>query len=755
MHPGLTVWVGPKRYVFPPGRDVMVGCTNQCDVRLDLADQNPVRQPIPYLVLKFTGTHWMAIDQSRNGMFVDGVPTQTAIIRDGLAITIGDRQRGPRLVFQLAPTNPSPPQPIGLPEHAMPERTTTPIRLTAPRPPPKEQHAQPAKPSNKQPKNRGLVERLNDASRKLRQTRPATSSAEIVPPTERLSLTPGTRTIGMAAYQLRFATDGNTLLANVSFSARPGTLTAVIGPSAARNSALLGLLAGTRHPTSGVVAVDGHDVHAEPMAMRSRIGLVARDNHVHPHLTVGRALQYTAELRLPPGTSTDVRNRVVDQILDELALTPYRDSLVAKLPPEARRCAAISIEVLTRPSLLVVDEPHAALDPVRENHIMAVLRRQADLGCAVVVATTSVAYLNKCDQVLVLTSAGTPAFAGPPAQVTSAMGTAEWPDVVAQAGADPQGTHRAFLTRQQPSAPELASPAPRPAELTMGQQIRLMTRRQARLLVGDRIYFLFLALLPLTLGALTLLIPGDSGLGRADPSGRNPHEAIAILATLNIAAVIMGIALSFRDLVSQRRIFRREQAVGLSASAYLAGKIIVFSVAAAIQAAIVTFVVVQLRGGPVHGAVLLRNPDVELYASVAATAVVSAIVGLTLSSVGKSVLEVLPLTVPVILASFLFAGGLDPLVGTWGFDQLSWLVPAQWGFAASASTVDLRRVDTLATHTEVWTHYSGWWVFDMIMLVSFGAFWAGFVWYRLRPVRREISAASRQREQQERRGRDG
>jgi ABC transport system ATP-binding/permease protein len=92
--------------------------------------------------------------------------------------------------------------------------------------------------------------------------------------------------------------------------------------------------------------------------------------------------------------------------------------------------------------------------------------------------------------------------------------------------------------------------------------------------------------------------------------------------------------------------------------------------------------------------------------------------------------------VPVILASLLFAGGLISLVGRWGYDQISWFVPAQWGFAASASTVDLHRVDDLAANAEMWAHYVGWWVFDMTVLVIFGAMWAGFARYRLRTASR-------------------
>ena len=123
--------------------------------------------------------------------------------------------------------------------------------------------------------------------------------------------------------------------------------------------------------------------------------------------------------------------------------------------------------------------------------------------------------------------------------------------------------------------------------------------------------------------------------------------------------------------------------------------------------------------------------------SVGVTAIVSAIVGLAVSTLGRSLRGVVALAVPVILASLLFAGGLITLVGTWGYDQISWFIPAQWGFAASAATVDLRRVDTLAANAQMWTHYVGWWMFDMTMLVLFGAVWAGFARFRLRPPARE------------------
>ncbi|SPM36004.1 transmembrane ABC transporter ATP-binding protein [Mycobacterium rhizamassiliense] len=529
------------------------------------------------------------------------------------------------------------------------------------------------------------------------------------------------------------------MLTDVSFTGRLGTLTAVTGPSTAHNSALLDLLSGTRRLGNGRITLDGHDIHAEATSMRTRIGIVPREDRLHPQLTIERALGYTAELRLPPGTSPEHRQRVVDQVIEELELTPFRSSRICKLPPEIRRCAAMAVELLTRPTLLVIDEPGEGLDAAQESHVMAVLRRQADIGCVVVAAMaspTSRAHLNICDQVVVLTARGSVAFVGAPLEIGSAMATTDWTEVLAQVQADPDGAQRAFHARQlaqgPPAPPATAEPWPPPAPPPRTRQLWLVLRRQGRLLLAERLYLLFLAALPFVLAALILLIPGDSGLKQPSTSSSNPHEAVEILAGLNIAAVIIGIALTVRDLVCERRAFQREQACGLSASTYLAGKIIFFSAAAAILTAITFGIVVLAKGQPAHGAVLLFNATFELYVSVAVTAVVSAMIGLAVSTLGKSLTEVVPLAVPVLLASLLFSGGLITLVGTWVYDQISWFVPAQWGFAASASTVDLRRVDARAANVQMWTHYVGWWMFDMVMLVIFGAVWAGIARYRLR-----------------------
>jgi hypothetical protein len=259
-----------------------------------------------------------------------------------------------------------------------------------------------------------------------------------------------------------------------------------------------------------------------------------------------------------------------------------------------------------------------------------------------------------------------------------------------------------------------------------------VARRQVRLMTADRGYFTFLALLPFMLGAMALVVPGSKGLGIADPHGSTPNEPAQILILLNISTVFMGTALTIRDLGIERAIFLREAASGLASSAYLCAKIGVFSLAAGLQTAVLTAIVVLGKGGPSRGAVIAGNPSVELYLTLALTAVIAAMSGLLLSAVARSVQQGMPMLVVAITASQVFSGGLIPVTGRLVMDPLSWIFPARWGFAATASTADLSAIAPFAPTDRLWSHTPSWWLIDIGMLVLFGVLLAGAVWLRLR-----------------------
>ncbi|HYB83614.1 MAG TPA: ABC transporter permease, partial [Mycobacterium sp.] len=273
-----------------------------------------------------------------------------------------------------------------------------------------------------------------------------------------------------------------------------------------------------------------------------------------------------------------------------------------------------------------------------------------------------------------------------------------------------------------------------PVHTSVRRQISTIARRQVRLVIADRAYFVFLALLPFILGALSLTVPGSSGFRAPGPDAGTPDESAQILNLLLLAAAFMGTALTIRDLVGERAIFQREQAAGLSTSAYLLAKTAVFCGFAIVQSAITTTIVVVGKGAPTRGAVLLGNATFELFATVAATCIASAILGLAISSLVRSSEQIMPLFVVSIMAQLVLCGGMVPVTGRLALDQLSWLMPARWGYAAAAATVDIRHLvpGSLLPQDRFWQHTSKIWLFDMGMLAALSVCYAGFVRWKIR-----------------------
>ena len=433
---------------------------------------------------------------------------------------------------------------------------------------------------------------------------------------------------GLDVHGVTWTIEGNkTLLTNISLAARPGTLTAVIGPSGAGKSTFARLVAGYTHPTSGSVSFEGHNIHAEYASLRSRIGMVPQDDVVHGQLTVNQALMYAAELRLPPDTNKEDRERVVAQVLEELEMTQHADTRVDKLSGGQRKRASVAMELLTGPSLLILDEPTSGLDPALDRQVMTMLRQLADAGRVVLVVTHSLSYLDVCDQVLLLAPGGKTAFAGPPSQIGAAMGTTNWADIFSTVARDPDAAAQRFIAAHGPTPPQPPSQTPadlgKPTRTSVRRQFSTVARRQMRLIVSDRGYFIFLAFLPFIMGVLSLSVPGDVGFGVPVPAikgGEAPNEPGQILVLLNVGAIFMGTALTIRALIGERAIFLREQAVGLSTTAYLLAKVIVFAAFAVVQSSIV--VAINIWGkkwgpGAVTSGAVIPNRSLELFTDMA------------------------------------------------------------------------------------------------------------------------------------------
>ncbi|WP_067543903.1 ATP-binding cassette domain-containing protein [Nocardia crassostreae] len=548
---------------------------------------------------------------------------------------------------------------------------------------------------------------------------------------------------GLHVHGIEFTVEGNKkLLIDVNMQAGRGSLTALIGPSGAGKSTLSKLIAGSTRPSAGVVTFEGRDLHAEYDALRSRIGMVPQDDVLHKQLTVKQALGFAAQLRLPPDTSKADRQQVIAGVLDELSLTQHADTRVDRLSGGQRKRASVAMELLTGPSLLILDEPTSGLDPALDRQVMTMLRELADAGRTVIVVTHSVACLDMCDQVLLLAPGGKTAFFGHPGTVRDFLGTSDWAEIFGRVAADPDGAFANYRSRQASAPPPpAAKPAAKaqPPKSSAFKQFSTLSRRQVRLILADRGYLAFLLVLPFVLGGLSLVVPGSNGFKKGAlvqaPDGSfvltGGSEAQQLLVVLVLGACFMGSTLSVRDLVGERPIYFHERAFGLRSGTYLMSKVVAFSIAALLQAAVMIGIVLAVKNGPGPGAVISAG-SAELYVDVAMTAVTCVVLGLLLSSIARSNEQVMPLLVVAIMAQLVMAGGMIQVTGRPVLEQISWIFPSRWGYAAGASTINIRDLFPAAQPDALWKHEASIWYLDIGVLAGIGFVLILLTWSRLR-----------------------
>jgi hypothetical protein len=229
--------------------------------------------------------------------------------------------------------------------------------------------------------------------------------------------------------------------------------------------------------------------------------------------------------------------------------------------------------------------------------------------------------------------------------------------------------------------------------------------RMLAIIGADRGYSLFLLGLPLALALITRTVPGKDGL--APPTELFSLESQRLLVVLVIGACFLGIATAIREIVNEATIYRRERAVGLSPGAYLGSKIAVFALINTIQ--VILFVYLSLLGrGKPASALVVHPPLAEITVAVAMVALACTALGLLVSALVKTTEQTTPILVVSVMGQLVLSGGLFELDGQAILEQVSWLSPTRWGFAAGAGTVDLQTITRLKD--ALWEHTaSSWW----------------------------------------------
>ena len=182
--------------------------------------------------------------------------------------------------------------------------------------------------------------------------------------------------------------NGQEGLSDVSLGIEQGTMAFLTGHSGAGKSTLLKLLIGIESPTSGRVMVDGCDLKqlsAKQMPWyRRQIGIVLQDHNLLPDRTVFENV--ALPLRLNPISAKDAARRVRGA-LATVDLSDKGGLLPRHLSTGEQQRVGIARAVVTRPRIILADEPTGNLDPFLSRQVMALFHQFLDLGSTVLVAS--------------------------------------------------------------------------------------------------------------------------------------------------------------------------------------------------------------------------------------------------------------------------------------------------------------------------------------------------------------------------------
>ncbi|EEC06327.1 ABC transporter, putative [Ixodes scapularis] len=173
-----------------------------------------------------------------------------------------------------------------------------------------------------------------------------------------------------------------TLVNNMSGIAKPGTLTAIMGPSGAGKTTLLNLLSGFYDTGyEGEVQINGYV--RDQQLFNKQSCYVMQEDRLLPELTVEEAITMSVELRMPMLDKDDKRDKV-DQSIQEWGLDECRKTRTSSLSGGQRRRLAIAQELVNNPPVVFLDEPTSGLDNVSSLMCVQIMKEMAENGHTVI-----------------------------------------------------------------------------------------------------------------------------------------------------------------------------------------------------------------------------------------------------------------------------------------------------------------------------------------------------------------------------------
>jgi branched-chain amino acid transport system ATP-binding protein len=191
----------------------------------------------------------------------------------------------------------------------------------------------------------------------------------------------------------------------VSLGVEPGRITGLIGPNGAGKTTLFNVISGLQAPMTGRTTLDGTDITRLAPHQRSQLGIARTFQRIElfGSLTVRENLQVAAEIKRVPTLKGTARQVHIDGILDQVGLTAIAGSRADTLSTGQARLAELGRALVTRPRVLLLDEPASGLDGNETDGLAVLLGKLAGDGLAVLLVEHDVPLVTAvCHRIYVL-----------------------------------------------------------------------------------------------------------------------------------------------------------------------------------------------------------------------------------------------------------------------------------------------------------------------------------------------------------------
>jgi len=223
---------------------------------------------------------------------------------------------------------------------------------------------------------------------------------------------------GLSVVSIAKSYDRRTVLADVSLAVGKGEVVGLLGPNGAGKTTCFYSIMGLVRPDSGRILLDGVDITQLPMYRRAILGLgyLPQETSIFRGMTVEQNIKAVLELAEPDKAARAAR---LETLLDEFGLTRLRESSAMALSGGERRRCEIARALAADPSIMLLDEPFAGIDPISIADIRKLVIQLKDRSIGVLITDHNVREtLDIVDRACIIYD-GKVLFAGSPQELVA------------------------------------------------------------------------------------------------------------------------------------------------------------------------------------------------------------------------------------------------------------------------------------------------------------------------------------------------